>query len=67
MVLQRNPEVVLFGWAFPHEEFEIYTSWNNKTFRVKTGNDAKWNVTVQTIEAGGPYEIRFKEKIMKLF
>ena len=59
MVLQRDSEVKLFGWAYPNEEFEIYTSWNNRTLNVKTGNDAKWQVTVLTSEAGGPYEIRF--------
>ncbi len=62
MVLQRESDVVLFGWASPNEEFEIYTGWDKKTFSVKTGNDAKWNITVSTPEAGGPHELRFKGK-----
>lgn len=60
MVIQRESEVRLFGWASPNEEFEIYTGWNDRTFMVKTGNDAKWELLVNTPEAGGPYEVRFK-------
>lgn len=62
MVLQRASEVMLFGWASPNEEFEIYTGWNDKTFEIKTGNDAEWELAVLTPGAGGPYEIRFKGK-----
>ncbi|SNR40072.1 sialate O-acetylesterase [Maribacter sedimenticola] len=62
MVLQREAEVLLYGWADPNEEFEIYTGWNDKTVAVKTGNNAKWQVTVQTPEAGGPYSIKFTGK-----
>ncbi|WP_430424987.1 sialate O-acetylesterase [Maribacter litoralis] len=60
MVLQRQTDVLLYGWAEPNEEFTVFTSWNNVTINVKTGNDAKWEVTVKTPKAGGPYEITFK-------
>lgn len=62
MVLQRETEVQLFGWANPNEEFEIFTSWNNKSVQVKTGNDAKWKISVNTPKAGGPYTIKFTGK-----
>lgn len=62
MVLQRETNVLLYGWADPNEEFTIYTSWNDATVVVKTGNNAKWEVTVETPKAGGPFQILFKGK-----
>ncbi|HAF77169.1 MAG TPA: sialate O-acetylesterase [Maribacter sp.] len=62
MVLQRESDVLLYGWADPNEEFTIYTSWNDESLAVKTGNDAKWEITVKTPEAGGPFQIIFKGK-----
>ncbi|HDZ04318.1 hypothetical protein LCGC14_0206320 [marine sediment metagenome] len=62
MVLQRETSVLLYGWANPNEEITIYTSWNDATVNVKTGNNAKWEVTVETPKAGGPYQIFFKGK-----
>lgn len=60
MVLQRESEVYLYGWASPNETFTITTSWDSKTIDVKTGVNAKWKVLVNTPQAGGPYEIIFK-------
>ncbi|MDP5061104.1 MAG: hypothetical protein NWP64_04220 [Maribacter sp.] len=48
MVLQRESDVLLYGWADPNEEFTIYTSWNDEIVAVKTGNDAKWQISVKT-------------------
>ncbi|MDF4204294.1 sialate O-acetylesterase [Maribacter sp. SA7] len=62
MVLQRESNVLLYGWADPNEEFTIYTSWNDETVQVKAGNDAKWEITVKTPEAGGPFKISFTGK-----
>jgi sialate O-acetylesterase len=58
MVLQRNANVKLFGWADPNEAFSISTSWDGKKYAVKTGNDAKWLLEITTPGAGGPYIIR---------
>jgi sialate O-acetylesterase len=62
MVLQRESEVYLYGWAAPGETFTIGTSWDGKTVEVKTGINAKWRVNVTTPQAGGPYEIAFTGK-----
>ncbi len=62
MVLQRTSEVKLWGWASPSEVFQLVTGWDNKTIEVKTGNDAKWSLTIKTPEAGGPYSIKFVGK-----
>lgn len=60
MVLQRESEVNLYGWASPNETFTLTTGWDNSTMEIKTGVDAKWTVLVKTPEAGGPYEIVIK-------
>ncbi|TDT40463.1 sialate O-acetylesterase [Maribacter spongiicola] len=60
MVLQRESDVLLYGWADPNEEFTIYTSWNDEAVAVKTGNDAKWEMNVKTPIAGGPFQLTFK-------
>lgn len=60
MVLQRESEIYLYGWASPNETFTITTGWDNRTIEVKTGVNAKWRITVNTPQAGGSYEIDFK-------
>ncbi|MCK5441564.1 MAG: sialate O-acetylesterase [Maribacter sp.] len=60
MVLQRNSEVSLWGWAHPSEEITVVTQWNNKEYKVKTKNTAKWHLEIITPEAGGPYTIHIK-------
>jgi sialate O-acetylesterase len=60
MVLQRNAEVQLYGWAHPNEAFTITTGWDNKEHAIKTNKDAKWVLQITTPDAGGPYEIRFQ-------
>ncbi|WP_149277050.1 sialate O-acetylesterase [Pareuzebyella sediminis] len=60
MVLQRNDMVMLWGWANTGEEISVVTGWDNKTYTVKTAITAKWEVTVKTPNAGGPFFIKFK-------
>lgn len=60
MVIQRNEKVLLWGWADTGEEVTVLTSWDNKEYKVKTTINAKWNLEINTPEAGGPYEINFK-------
>ena len=62
MVLQRESEVFLYGWASPSEEFFVHTSWDGNSIAVKTGNNAKWKIKIETPKAGGPYEIEIKGK-----
>jgi len=62
MVLQREADVYLYGWAAPGETFTIVTGWDGKTIEVKTGINAKWRITVTTPQAGGPYEIALTGK-----
>ena len=61
MVLQRESEASLWGWATPRKKVRIKTSWNKKRYRVRAGSDGKWLVKVKTIGAGGPYTITISD------
>ncbi len=60
MVLQRNSDVKIWGWANPQEEVVITPSWNNQTYKIKASNQAKWEITIPTPKEGGPYTISIK-------
>lgn len=60
MVLQQRDSVTLWGWADPMEKIAITTSWNNQTDTIVTKSNARWELTVMTPPAGGPYRITFK-------
>jgi sialate O-acetylesterase len=62
MVLQQNSDARLWGWDKPGKSIVVTTSWNNKTYTVKTGNDGKWMVSVKTPAASyTPYTITFND------
>lgn len=61
MVLQQQTECNLWGTADKGKTVKVTTSWDQKTYQVKTDKDGKFEVKVQTPEAGGPYEITFTE------
>lgn len=60
MVLQRNSEVAIWGWANPNEEVVLQPSWDNQEYKIKANNQAKWELKIKTPEAGGPYVISIK-------
>jgi sialate O-acetylesterase len=60
MVLQRNTEVTIWGWANPQEEVLITPSWNNQTYKIKASNQAKWEINIPTPKEGGPFSISIK-------
>ncbi|OIV43785.1 sialate O-acetylesterase [Flavobacterium johnsoniae] len=60
MVLQRNSEVKIWGWANPKEEIKLVSSWNNQEYKAVTNNQAKWELKIKTPEAGGPFTISIK-------
>ncbi|TRX41278.1 sialate O-acetylesterase [Flavobacterium restrictum] len=60
MVLQRNSEVTLWGWANPQEEVVITSSWNHETYKIKASNQAQWEIKIPTPKEGGPYTIVIK-------
>ncbi len=60
MVLQRNSEVKIWGWANPKEEIKLVSGWNNQEYKTVANNQAKWELIIKTPEAGGPYTISIK-------
>ncbi|WP_281637649.1 sialate O-acetylesterase [Flavobacterium marginilacus] len=60
MVLQRNSEVLFWGFANPQEEVVITPSWNNESYKIKASNQAKWEILIPTPKEGGPYTITIK-------
>jgi len=60
MVLQRNSEVKIWGWANPKEEIKLVPSWNNQEYKVTANNQAQWELKIKTPEAGGPFTISIK-------
>lgn len=59
MVLQRNAEVNLWGWGQRGSQLMIIPSWSADTIKLTCDGHARWATTLQTPEAGGPYEITF--------
>ncbi|WP_343618190.1 sialate O-acetylesterase [Flavobacterium sp.] len=60
MVLQRNSEVKIWGWGNPKEEIKLVSGWNNQEYSTVASNQAKWELTIKTPEAGGPFTISIK-------
>ena len=60
MVLQRDAEIPVWGWASPNERITI--SFNGKTYKTKAGADKRWKVKLVPMEAGGPYTMEIEGK-----
>ncbi len=62
MVLQQNSNVPLWGCAARGQEIIITASWNREKISVITDRNGKWDITLNTPAAGGPYRIRFQDE-----
>jgi len=58
MVLQRETDAPIWGWASVGEVVSVKGSWNNEELRSKTDKEGKWMVRLRTPKAGGPYEVK---------
>lgn len=62
MILQQNTNARLWGWDKPGTPVKVTTSWNGKSYQVKTGKDGKWLVEVATPKASyTPFSITFDD------
>lgn len=58
MVLQRECDVPVWGWASPGEEIAVSGSWQAESVARATADDrGRWRVTIRTPEAGGPHQL----------
>lgn len=56
MVLQREAEVGVWGWADPGEQVSVKGSWGGQA-RATTDDRGRWRVDLATPEAGGPHTL----------
>jgi sialate O-acetylesterase len=55
MVLQRNKEIPVWGWADANEKVEVY--FNKQTKTIQADKDGKWMIKLAAEKAGGPFEL----------
>lgn len=68
MVLQRNAEVKIWGWAKPGEEVTLSTSWNSEKLQNKASNAGYWELTLSTPDIREAQEITisgYNEVVLK--
>lgn len=53
MVLQRNSQIKIWGEASPLTKLAL--TFCDKQYITVTGEDGKWEILLDTLEAGGPY------------
>ncbi|WP_316831547.1 sialate O-acetylesterase [Pedobacter aquatilis] len=62
MVLQQKSSVKIWGEVTGNKAITVKTSWDKKTYRVKTDGGAKWHLYIKTPVAGGPYQIEVNQE-----
>lgn len=55
MVLQRDAEVKVWGWASPKEEVKV--AFLGKSYSSTTDQNGKWSIKIDRLKPGGPYEM----------
>ncbi len=58
MVLQREQPVKIWGWADSGERVTV--TFNGQSQRTRTGRDGRWMITLDPMEAGGPFRMEIK-------
>ncbi|MEZ4849960.1 MAG: sialate O-acetylesterase [Bacteroidia bacterium] len=60
MVLQQNEKINLWGWADVNEKVSV--EFPGQEWSTQTGKDGKWEIVLNPMKAGGPYEMTIKGK-----
>jgi sialate O-acetylesterase len=58
MILQREANVNIWGWASAGEKISI--DFINKTYKIIADEKGNWNVMLPKLKAGGPFEMQIK-------
>ena len=61
MVLQQKTEAPIWGMADPGKTVTLKTSWDKKSYSVKSDREGHWLAKVKTPKAGGPYSITISD------
>ncbi len=57
MVLQQNATINVWGWADADEAINIKAGWLQTAVFATTSADGKWETSIKTPSAGGPYKM----------
>ena len=60
MVLQRNTQVKIWGWATSGEKITVKTSWISETLKVTTPENGRWEISIKTTLSKEPQTIQLK-------
>lgn len=63
MVLQRDAELNLWGWADPEEKITV--RFDGRHYFTQAGQDGKWEVKLPPHPFGGPYMLEVNEVIVR--
>lgn len=55
MVLQRDTDLIIWGWASPGEEVSV--SFRDNSHSAVTNNSGKWKITLPAQSPGGPFSM----------
>jgi len=58
MILQRNCEIKVWGWASPNEKVQL--EFNQKKYETSANKLGEWYVMLPQMSAGGPYIMTLK-------
>ncbi|MDD5151218.1 MAG: sialate O-acetylesterase [Flavobacterium sp.] len=58
MVLQRNTQIPVWGWAKPNEKIEV--RFDKQIKKTKADKNGKWMIRLDNEAAGGPYNLTIK-------
>lgn len=60
VILQRDAEIKIWGWASADEELEL--TFKNITYTTQANKEGQWTILLPSQEAGGPFEMVFRAK-----
>jgi sialate O-acetylesterase len=60
MVLQRNTNIKIWGWADAKEKITIKTSWTKESYTTVADADGNWLVTIATTNSKAPQILTLK-------
>ncbi len=58
MVLQRDTELTIWGWADSNEKISL--TFMNATYQAAVDDSGKWNIKLPKLQAGGPYSMHIE-------
>ena len=56
MILQRNTDVKIWGWAASNEKISIH--FIDSTYQTTANNKGEWAITIPELTAGGPFKMQ---------